>query len=132
MPGGWLHSPIFKPYALYGQVDHVYGFPEYEKGDGFGSAQGAVNALETVGYATYLYLVAAYGTQEGVKGRGAPRVGGGMGMLQDLSRARSVRGQVGAFAVVLGFATAMVTFSKTLLYCKFWDWSCDGGGGGPG
>ncbi|MCJ1254802.1 hypothetical protein MMC24_002618 [Lignoscripta atroalba] len=38
MPGGWLHSPIWVPYALYGTVDYIYGFPAWEARNGFTAA----------------------------------------------------------------------------------------------
>ena len=73
MPGGWAHAPIWKPYALYGEIDHVYGWKAYNAGSGWTAAQTWVNVQETVAYATYLYLVYAYGVrEEGTQGRGAP------------------------------------------------------------
>ncbi|GKT88746.1 hypothetical protein Ct61P_06596 [Colletotrichum tofieldiae] len=50
MPGGHLHWPLYVPYALYGEVDHVYGWKAFNAGNGFTSAQGALNAVETVMY----------------------------------------------------------------------------------
>ncbi|KAK5122255.1 hypothetical protein LTR85_004165 [Meristemomyces frigidus] len=75
MPGGSLHSPIWKPYGLYGTIDHVYGFKSYNAHNGWTLAQGSVNAVETAAYFVYLYLVYAYGQQETTQGRGAPDKG---------------------------------------------------------
>ncbi|EKG17152.1 hypothetical protein MPH_05606 [Macrophomina phaseolina MS6] len=114
MPGGYLHWPIWQPYALYGTVDHVYGFPAYEKGDGFGAAQATLNAVETLLYLGYLAVVFASGRQAPeTPGRGAPdkaRVGGAVG------GARAVGGRVAARAVLLAFAASVMTLSKTVLY----------------
>ncbi|KAI5304900.1 hypothetical protein KEM55_009221, partial [Ascosphaera atra] len=48
MPGGFLH-PLWKPYALYGEVDYMYGWPEYLAHNGFTAAQSFMNLVETVG-----------------------------------------------------------------------------------
>lgn len=115
MPGGALHSPIWKPYALYGTVDHVYGFKAWEAHNGWTLAQGSVNAVETVAYLVYLYVVYAYGQQEETQGRGAPDQDT-MGRLRGLSESRKVYGRLATGAVLLGYSTAWLTFSKTVLY----------------
>ncbi|KAK0285061.1 hypothetical protein LTR35_005263 [Friedmanniomyces endolithicus] len=115
MPGGALHSPLWVPYELYGRVDHVYGWKSYNAHNGWTSAQGAFNAVETVAYLVYLYMVYAYGRQEKRQGRGAPRREK-MGLLEGLARSRTVEGRVATYAVLLGFSTAWLTFSKTVLY----------------
>jgi len=108
MPGGKLHSPIWSPYALYGTVDHVYGFPAFDNKDGFTGAQGALNALETAMYGVYLWIAYYYGVQEpGKTGRGAP------GSL--LGR-RKIVGREAGLAVLIGFSVAVMTLSKTVLY----------------
>jgi hypothetical protein len=110
MPGGKLHSPIWSPYKLYGTVDYVYGFPAYEANDGFTGAQGALNAVETLLYFVYLYLAYFYGNQEpGLSGRGAPA---------KLLGRRKIVGREASLAVLIGFATAIMTLSKTVLYCE--------------
>lgn len=115
MPGGSLHSPLWKPYGLYGTIDHVYGFKAWDAHNGWTLAQGSVNALETGAYFVYLYLVYAYGQQDATQGRGAPDKDV-MGRLKALSESRTVHGSVAAWAVVLAFSTAWLTFSKTVLY----------------
>jgi len=120
MPGGSLHSPIWKPYELYGRVDQVYGFKAWEAHNGWTLAQGSVNALETIAYGVYLYLVYTYGRQEdGVQGRGAPgreSLRKGDGWFEKLSESRTVHGSMAGTMVLLGYSTALLTFSKTILY----------------
>lgn len=94
MPGGKLSSPIFTPYALYGTIDYVYGWPAYNANDGFTAAQASLNALETIGYIGYLWIVWQ-------KGEGERRV---------------LSGGLGGVAVLVGFALSVMTVSKTLLY----------------
>lgn len=104
MPGGYLHSPIWKPYALYGVVDHVYGWPAFEAKDGFTAAQASLNVAETLGYLLYLAVVWREGGREG-KG---PGVKGRLG--------ERVEGWWGAVAALVGFAVSVMTLSKTFLY----------------
>lgn len=114
MPGGKYQKPLWVPYELYGQVDHIYGWPAYNSGNGFTAAQSAVNVIECAGYIYYLYLVYAYGRTEGnVQGTGAPdkeNVG-------KLAQSRTVYGKTAAQAVVLLYGVALMTLSKTVLYC---------------
>jgi hypothetical protein len=122
MPGGFLHSPIWTPYELYGRVDYVYGWPAFEANDGWTASQGWVNLLETAAYLGYLYLVFGYGVRESeVVGRGAPeefkRLGGGG--LKWLTESRTLEGKTAAVAVLVAYSTALVTFAKTVLYCGF-------------
>ncbi|KAI5287888.1 hypothetical protein KEM54_005639 [Ascosphaera aggregata] len=56
MPGGPLHF-LWKPYGLYGEVDFMYGWPEYRAGNGFPAAQSTLNVLEVLGYLYYLATV---------------------------------------------------------------------------
>ncbi|KAL2020019.1 hypothetical protein VTK56DRAFT_8922 [Thermocarpiscus australiensis] len=99
MPGGSLHWPLWAPYALYGEIDHMYGFKQWNLGNGFTAAQGALNALETALYAAYVGIWYFYAQP-------APE-----------PRARRVvTGRAGALAVLLGFSAAVMTVSKTLLY----------------
>ncbi|KAI9021897.1 hypothetical protein DFJ74DRAFT_670827 [Hyaloraphidium curvatum] len=46
-PGGDLHF-IWKPYALYGTIDHVYSRKAWENGEGWPAAQSLGNILEVV------------------------------------------------------------------------------------
>ena len=106
MPGGHLHSPVWKPYALYGVVDHVYGWPAFDAKDGFTGAQSSMNVLEVLGYLLYLGVVWRKGGGEG-KG---PGVKGRLG--------ERVEGRWGAAAALGGFAVSVMTLSKTLLYSE--------------
>jgi hypothetical protein len=107
MPGGSLHWPMWVPYELYTRTDYVYGWKAFNEKNGFTAAQGSMNVPETLLYIAYLYLVYSRGTQSKYNR------GGGK---QEIFTQRYVCGQSGALAVVFGFAAAVMTFSKTLLY----------------
>ncbi|CVL13617.1 uncharacterized protein FPRN_05040 [Fusarium proliferatum] len=98
MPEGFLHWPLYVPYALYGEVDHVYGWKAFNAKNGFTAAQTALNVVETVMYLVYLYMLwtRADKTLDGAK--------------------RTLSGRDGALAVVIGFSAAVMTLSKTILY----------------
>ncbi|PAV16954.1 protein related to Adiponectin receptor 1 [Pyrrhoderma noxium] len=80
--GGDLHW-IWNPYALYQEVDLVYGVDAYYRGDGFTNAQASLNIVETLLNLYYLY------SQHILSSPSAPLV---------------------------GFASAVMTLSKTILY----------------
>jgi hypothetical protein len=50
MPGGLNHRPLWVAYEIYGRVDHVYGFPALERGDGLGAAYAVINFVESAFY----------------------------------------------------------------------------------
>ncbi|KAK6209755.1 hypothetical protein QIS74_11339 [Colletotrichum tabaci] len=102
MPGGHLHWPLWAPYALYGEVDHVYGWKAFNARNGFTSAQGALNAVESVMYLAYVWLYFS---------RGKAVKGGPAGGVK-----KTVGGRAGALAIVIGFSAAVMTLSKTVLY----------------
>lgn len=106
MEGGFLHWPLYVPYKLYGEVDHVYGWKSFDAKNGFTSAQGLLNAVETAMYLYYLWVVYSKGVA----------VAAADGQKQQSRRA--VQGRDGAFAVLVGFSAAVMTLSKTVLYCK--------------
>lgn len=115
MPGGNLHWPIWSPYELYGTVDHIYGFVAYNEKNGFTGAQSFMNVVETLFYVYYLYILLVHGRPSKATGRGAPKVvTGGF-----LSQQRYVDGRQGAWAVLIGFSAAVMTVSKTVLYCEW-------------
>lgn len=135
MPGGQLHSPLWTPYALYGTIDYVYGWPAWRERSGFTAAQASLNALETVLYGWYVWVLWRRGTSaRGGGGRtvssssggqglrdGGGGGGGGLGWFVGWSeegRNKVVQGPKVGLAVVLAFAGAVMTFSKTLLYCE--------------
>lgn len=101
MPGGKWHRPVFTPYALYGTVDYMYGWPAYESGNGFTLAQASLNVLETVGYMGYLYIFWMYG-------RGQCTIAEG--------QQRKIGGAWAGLASLFGFSLSLLTFSKTVLY----------------
>ncbi|KAE9407348.1 hypothetical protein BT96DRAFT_963164 [Gymnopus androsaceus JB14] len=55
MVGGDLHW-IWEPYAIYQNVDLVYGIPALTAGNGFTNAQSLMNVIETLLNVIYLYL----------------------------------------------------------------------------
>jgi hypothetical protein len=93
LPGGKWHAPLWTPYELYGRVDGIYSPAAYARGEGFTGAQGLLNVIETLMYLVYAAMV--WG-----------KVGG-------------VGGKQGGLAVLVGFSAALMTLSKTVLYCKF-------------
>ncbi|TFA98218.1 hypothetical protein CCMA1212_010076 [Trichoderma ghanense] len=99
MPGGSLHYPLWAPYKLYGEVDHIYGFKAFRAGNGFTSAQGLLNALETLLYFWYIGAWYFYGKRSSSAGG-----------------YKVVTGKVGARATLVGFSAAVMTLSKTILY----------------
>lgn len=94
MPGGDWHWPLFQPYALYGEVDHVYGRKQWDAGNGFTGAQGSLNLVETLLYVAYLWEV-----------RRLPK-----------SKSPAQASQASARAVLLLFTAVIMTLSKTVLY----------------
>ncbi|KAL8903403.1 MAG: hypothetical protein Q9207_003949 [Kuettlingeria erythrocarpa] len=101
MPGGKWHQPIFTPYALYGTVDYMYGWPAYESGNGFTMAQSSLNVLESACYIAYLYVFWRHGEGQWTYAQGQQRsIGGGWAGL----------------ACLLGFSVSLLTFGKTVLY----------------
>ncbi|MCJ1407731.1 hypothetical protein MMC19_001802 [Ptychographa xylographoides] len=113
MPGGSLHWPLWVPYKLYGEVDHIYGFPAFNAKNGFTSGQGSMNVVETLGYMAYLWIVFRFGRPTpDVEGRGAPSPS----VVGWLGEARTVGGREAGVAVLIAFSTALMTVSKTVLY----------------
>ncbi|KAK3302776.1 uncharacterized protein B0T15DRAFT_543915 [Chaetomium strumarium] len=103
MPGGSLHWPLWAPYKLYGEVDHMYGFKQWRLRNGFAAGQSVMNAVESLLYLAYLWVWYRHGREGWV-------VSGGR------SSRKAVSGKAGGVAVVLGFSAAVMTVSKTVLY----------------
>ncbi|KAJ4268855.1 hypothetical protein NW762_002925 [Fusarium torreyae] len=99
MPDGFLHWPMYVPYALYGQVDHIYGWKAFDAKNGFTAAQTALNVVESLMYLVYLWMLwtRADKASEGVA-------------------KRTLSGRDGAVAVIIAFSAAVMTLSKTVLY----------------
>ncbi|KAJ5219069.1 uncharacterized protein N7498_001168 [Penicillium cinerascens] len=113
MPGGRLHSPIWTPYALYGTVDYIYGWPAYNARNGFTAAQTVMNLVETVGYLYYLWIVYCYGSTV-ASGRGARK--SQKGLVWMLTGEKVVAGRTGAIALLVAYTASALTLSKTVLY----------------
>ena len=104
MPGGSLHRPLWVPYALYGQVDHMYGVKQWVAGNGFTAAQSIVNLVESLLYVVYVALWWFNAQSLPAQKRGAGR--------------RVVSGRLGAWTALVGFSAAVMTVSKTAVYCR--------------
>lgn len=103
MEGGALFWPLYVPYKLYGEVDHVYGWKSYRARNGFTAAQGSLNVVETAMYLGYLWLWLTRARELNVAGRPAAT--------------KALSGRPAAMAVLLAFTAAVMTVSKTVLYC---------------
>lgn len=93
----------------------MYGWKQFDAHNGFTLAQGTFNAVETVAYLVYLYLVYKHGQQEETQGRGAPDKDM-LGSLKALGESRTVYGDMATWVVLLGYSTSFLTFTKTALY----------------
>jgi hypothetical protein len=111
MPGGAIHAPFWSPYELYGQIDYMYGWPAWEANNGFTAAQGMLNLVESIMYSVYLWMVYKYGTQEVAKGKVTQKTGW-------LRSVKVLPGTAGSQAAMLCLAAAIMTLSKTVLYCE--------------
>ncbi|CAG8415766.1 unnamed protein product [Penicillium salamii] len=100
MPGGRFHSPVFTPYALYGTIDYIYGWPAFKARNGFTAAQTILNLFETAGYLWYLAVVYVYGSTV-VSGRGSPQTS--KGLLWLLKGNKVVAGRIGLNEYCSGF-----------------------------
>jgi hypothetical protein len=117
MPGGKLHSPVWTPYALYGTIDYIYGWPAFNARNGFTAAQTVLNLFETACYIFYLAVLYRYGTTVTSSGRASQRkVKKGLSWF--LLDEKVVAGRIGALALVIAFSGSVATFTKTVLYCK--------------
>lgn len=115
MAGGFLQWPIWKPYEIYASIDYVYGWPGWEGNDGFGGAQGALNAVETILYGLYVMIIYNHSVPAST---GAGLDVSDEGWVAWLSGGRKVRGKQGNRALLIGFTAAVMTLSKTVLYCE--------------
>jgi hypothetical protein len=116
MAGGKIQWPIWKPYEIYASIDHVYGQPGWDNKDGFGGGQGFINVIELVLYGLYGMIV----YNHGVFAEGGSGVQVGQGVKGWLSGGVKVKGRSGNKALIIGFTAAVMTLSKTVLYCE-WD-----------
>ncbi|PGH17362.1 hypothetical protein AJ79_01246 [Helicocarpus griseus UAMH5409] len=112
MPGGTLHY-IWSPYALYGTIDYIYGWPAWNNRNGFTAAQSLMNLVETACYLFYLYVLFQYGITPS-HGRGRKSKAAKQSRFLDLKK--SVDGRLGAIALLVVFSGSVMTLSKTVLY----------------
>ena len=90
------------------------GWKAFNEHNGFTSAQGTLNIIESLMYGYYLYILYTYGKQSKAQGRGAPKASA----VGFLGQQRFVDGKMGALAVLVAYSAALMTVSKTVLYCK--------------
>ncbi|KLU87242.1 hypothetical protein MAPG_06243 [Magnaporthiopsis poae ATCC 64411] len=100
MPGGDLHWPLWVPYELYGRVDHIYGFKQWDLGNGFTAAQASLNLVETLMYLYYFYV---WSSSSSAKTAGS-------------GKRAAITGRPAARAVLVLFSALIMTLSKTILY----------------
>jgi hypothetical protein len=105
MEGGALYWPFYLPYKLYGEVDLVYGKDAFEAHLGFAAAQSSLNIVETALYLMYAYIYITKGRNVQGKER------------RDVTT-MALTGKPAAMASLLVFSAAIMTLSKTVLYCK--------------
>lgn len=103
------------PYELYGKVDYIYGWRAFNEHNGFTAAQGTLNVIETLMYLYYLYVLYAYGKPSPGQGRGAPNAA----TVGILGGQRAIQGKQGVIALLVAYTAAVMTVSKTVLYCEF-------------
>lgn len=112
MPGGKLHSPIWTPYALYGAVDYIYGWPAFNARNGFTAAQGILNLIESAGYIFYLFVVNRYRVVAGRPSQKKAR----KDFLWFSMAGNVVEGRIGAYALLIVYTASVATLSKTVMY----------------
>lgn len=86
MKGGDLHW-IWSPYALYMDVDYIYGLPSWDTKDGFPAAQSLMNVGESFLNLLYIYLAHVKASESSL-----------------------------AVAPIWGLIAVIMTLSKTILY----------------
>lgn len=121
MEGGFLHWPLWSPYKLYGEIDYIYGWKAVHDRNGFTAAQGTLNVVETIMYILYLSLW-YFGSSSKIKQEPRrPKHSKSRGGAADSGKARRkmvVEGRRAGVALLIGFSAAVMTLSKTILYCK--------------
>ena len=85
----------------------MYGWPAWDAGNGFTAAQGLLNIVEWAMYVFYLWVVWANG-KPGDEGKSIGWYLMGEKVVEDAS-----------LAVLVCWAGAIMTVSKTLLYCEY-------------
>ncbi|KAH7037710.1 uncharacterized protein B0I36DRAFT_69961 [Microdochium trichocladiopsis] len=116
MEGGAWHWPMYVPYKLYGEVDHVYGWKAFNAKVGFTGAQGALNAIETAMYLVYVYIYWTSAVPAASVAGGSAKVGA----AAQADKTAVLVGKPAAVAVLVAFSAFVMTLSKTILY-----WLCE-------
>lgn len=115
MPGNKLHSPLWTPYALYGTIDYIYGWPAFNARNGFTAAQTVLNLFESTGYCYYLWVVYRYGVSTAGIGRGRQKKAR-MSLKSFFKDEKVVPGRIGAVALLIAYSASVMTLGKTVLY----------------
>ena len=105
MPGGSIHNPLWIPYKLYGEVDHLYGLPGLEKGNGLVSAFAIINFLES---SLYIWCAWKIYRESKISQHREGR------WLQE----RCIEGCVGNQVLLVMFSSSLTVCTKTVLYGK--------------
>lgn len=119
MPGHKLHSPLWTPYALYGTIDYIYGWPAFNARNGFTAAQTVMNLFESGAYVFYLWVVYRYGVSAiPSSARARPAKQHRKGLVWFLKDEKVVSGRVGASALLIAYTASVMTLGKTIIYCE--------------
>lgn len=118
MPGNKLHSPLWTPYALYGTIDHIYGWPAFNARNGFTAAQTVLNLVESAAYIYYLSIIYKYGVSTVPSSGRARSKKSQKGIRWFLKGEKMVFGRSGAAALLVAYSASLMTLGKTVLYCK--------------
>lgn len=86
-------------------MDYIYGWPAFNEVNGFTSAQALLNVVETAMYAYYAFVYFVDGKP--AKGASASSWTG-----------KSIEGSAAGRAALVGFSGAVMTLSKSVLYCE--------------
>lgn len=97
-------------------MDYIYGWKAYNEHNGFTAAQTLLNIVESLLYVYYLYIVFTYGRQAAARGAKASTAG--------FLAQRHVDGSTGGLAILVVYSAAVMTLSKTALYCGFCSEMC--------
>lgn len=90
---------------MYAEIDYVYGWKALQENNSWTQTQTWFNLGEVLAYAVYLGWVLG----------GGDRKGSGTGEVK--GKGRTLEGRRAAWAVLVGFSAASLTFYKTVMYC---------------
>ncbi|KAI5295351.1 hypothetical protein KEM52_001673 [Ascosphaera acerosa] len=116
---------MWKPYDLYGRVDHMYGWPEYRAGNGLTMAQSILSLAEVAGYLYYLTTIwrhsAATRQTRSLRAADAQRRSlferaGSCASRWLLASQNSLGGRPGVVALLVVFAASIMALNRAVLY----------------